>query len=47
MAPSISLSPAQRYYYDVNGYVLLKGIFTPAECANFARHCGYSIATGK
>ena len=26
------LTPAQRYFYDVNGYVLLKGIFSPAEC---------------
>jgi ectoine hydroxylase-related dioxygenase (phytanoyl-CoA dioxygenase family) len=26
------LTPAQRYFYDVNGYVLLEGIFSPAEC---------------
>ena len=26
------LTPAQRYFYDVNGYVLLRGIFSPAEC---------------
>jgi hypothetical protein len=21
------------------------GLFTPQECANFVRHCGYRIAT--
>ena len=26
------LAPAQRYFYDVNGYVLLKGVFSPREC---------------
>jgi hypothetical protein len=26
------LTPAQRYFYDVNGYVLLEGIFSPEEC---------------
>ena len=25
------LTPAQRYFYNVNGYVLLKRIFSPAE----------------
>ena len=29
------LTPAQCYFYDVNGYVLLKGIFSPAECRRF------------
>ena len=29
------LTSAQRYFYDVNGYVLLKGIFNPAECQRF------------
>ena len=23
------LTPAQRYFYDVNGYVLLEGVFSP------------------
>lgn len=26
------LSPAQRYFYEVNGYVILKNIFSPAAC---------------
>ena len=26
------LAPAQRYFYDVNCYVLLKGVFSPREC---------------
>ena len=30
-AVKAELTPAQRYFYDVNGYVLLKGIFSPAE----------------
>src|SRR5687767_8743228 len=29
------LTPAQRYFYDVNGYLLLEGIFSPAECRRF------------
>jgi phytanoyl-CoA dioxygenase PhyH len=29
------LTPAQRYFYDVNGYVLLEGIFSPSECRRF------------
>ena len=32
METNAKLTPAQRYFYDVNGYVLLKGIFSPAEC---------------
>lgn len=27
-----TLTPAQRYFYDVNGYVVLKGIFSHEEC---------------
>jgi hypothetical protein len=30
-----ALSPAQRYFYDVNGYVLLKGVFSAGECQRF------------
>ncbi|MCY3763885.1 MAG: phytanoyl-CoA dioxygenase family protein [Gemmatimonadetes bacterium] len=26
------LTPAQRYFFDVNGYVLLKDVFSPADC---------------
>ena len=26
------LTPAQRYFYDVNGYVLLERVFSAAEC---------------
>ena len=26
------LSPSQKYFFDVNGYVLLHGIFGPEEC---------------
>src|SRR5438067_12062063 len=29
------LTPAQRYFYDVNGYVVLEGVFSPAECRRF------------
>lgn len=29
------LTPAQRYFYDVNGYVLLEGIFSAKECQHF------------
>lgn len=29
------LTPAQRYFYDVNGYVVLKGVFSPEECRRF------------
>ncbi|MCZ6675718.1 MAG: phytanoyl-CoA dioxygenase family protein [Candidatus Poribacteria bacterium] len=32
---TLELTAAQRYFYDVNGYVLLKGIFSPAECQRF------------
>ena len=28
----IGLTPAQRYFFDVNGYVLLKDVFSPADC---------------
>ena len=35
MSATPKLTPAQRYFYDVNGYVLLKGIFSPAECLRF------------
>ena len=31
METNVKLTLAQRYFYDVNGYVLLKGIFNPAE----------------
>ena len=31
METNTKLTPAQRYFYDINGYVLLKGIFSPAE----------------
>ena len=31
METNAKLTPAQRYFYDVNGYVLLKGIFSPTE----------------
>ena len=31
METNAKLNPAQRYFYDVNGYVLLKGIFSPVE----------------
>ena len=31
METNTKLTPTQRYFYDVNGYVLLKGIFKPAE----------------
>ena len=31
METNAKLTPAQRYFYDVNGYVLLKGVFSPAE----------------
>jgi len=23
------------------------GLFTPAECRNYVRHCGYRLATAK
>lgn len=26
------LTPARRYFFDVNGYILLKGVFSPADC---------------
>lgn len=29
------LAPAERYFFDVNGYVLLQGIFSRAECRRF------------
>ncbi len=29
------LNPAQRYFYDVNGYVLLEGVFSPEACRRF------------
>src|SRR5438270_13246187 len=29
------LTSAQRYFYDVNGYVVLDGVFSPAECRRF------------
>ncbi len=29
------LTAAQRYFYDVNGYVLLENIFSAAECQRF------------
>ncbi|MBM3263913.1 MAG: phytanoyl-CoA dioxygenase family protein [candidate division Zixibacteria bacterium] len=31
----MSLTPAQRYFYDVNGYVLLKNLFTRDQCRRF------------
>src|SRR5262245_7604872 len=31
-APAAPLTPAQRYFYDVNGYLILPGVFTPEEC---------------
>lgn len=34
-AAATKLTLAQRYFYDVNGYVLLKGIFSPEECHYF------------
>jgi hypothetical protein len=30
-----ALTSAQRYFYDVNGYVILRGVFTEAECRCF------------
>lgn len=27
-----TLTPAQHYFYQVNGYVVLKGVFSPEEC---------------
>lgn len=30
-----ALTPAQRYFYDVNGYVVLPGVFSLAECRRF------------
>lgn len=27
-----ALTPAQRYHFDVHGYVILPGVFTPDEC---------------
>ncbi len=29
------LSSAKRYFFDVNGYVMLQGVFSPAECRRF------------
>ena len=29
------LAPAERYFFDVNGYVMLQGIFSPAQCRRF------------
>lgn len=29
------LKPAQRYFYDVNGYVVLEGVFSREECQRF------------
>lgn len=29
------LTPAQRYFYEVNGYVVLEGVFGPEECRRF------------
>jgi len=34
VAPT-TLTPAQRYFYDVNGYVVLPGVFSPEECRRF------------
>lgn len=34
LAPS-ALTPAQRYFYDVNGYVILRRVFSAAECQHF------------
>lgn len=31
----VRLTPAQRYFYEVNGYVVVKGIFAPEECQRF------------
>jgi hypothetical protein len=30
-----ALSPAQRYFYEVNGYLMLEGVFSEAECRRF------------
>jgi hypothetical protein len=32
---STALTPAQRYFYDVNGYLVLRGVFTSYECRRF------------
>ena len=32
MKKGTGLTPAQRYFFDVSGYVLLKSVFSPAEC---------------
>jgi len=32
-----SLTPAQNYFYQVNGYVVLKGLFSQEECAHLIR----------
>lgn len=36
MEPASPFSPAQRYFFEVNGYVLVPGVFSPAECRRFA-----------
>ncbi|NJN84877.1 MAG: alpha/beta hydrolase [Caldilineaceae bacterium] len=33
--PPAGLTPAQRYFYDVNGYVILKAVFSEMECQRF------------
>jgi hypothetical protein len=33
--PTTALTPAQRYFYDVNGYVVLRGVFSLEECRDF------------
>jgi len=30
-----ALTPALRYFYDVNGYLMLREVFTPEECRRF------------
>ncbi|HZP80968.1 MAG TPA: phytanoyl-CoA dioxygenase family protein [Chthonomonadaceae bacterium] len=31
-ATRTALTPAQRYFYDVNGYLVLRGVFSAEEC---------------
>ena len=33
------LTPEQKAFYDENGYVLVKGLLTPAEAADYRREC--------
>ncbi|MCC7263943.1 MAG: phytanoyl-CoA dioxygenase family protein [Candidatus Latescibacteria bacterium] len=36
MDPAPPFTPAQRYFYEVNGYVQVPGVFAAAECRRFA-----------